>query len=161
MSLILTSPAFEPGGLIPEKYTCDAENISPELRIENAPAGTESFVLVMDDPDIPQSVKESRGIEKFDHWAIYNIPGDTTRIPENMATGTAGLNGAGAPGYTGPCPPDGEHRYIFRLYALSGTLNFVAAPTLDELEAAAKSMMIESAELVGRYDRNEPRGTSH
>jgi Raf kinase inhibitor-like YbhB/YbcL family protein len=153
MSLSLTSPVFEENGLIPAKYTCDGENVSPELRVSGVPDGTQSLILVMDDPDIPESVKEARGIEKFDHWAVYNIPADTTVIPEGAAIGTGGLNTRGEPSYTGPCPPDREHRYVFRLYALSGMLNFIQAPTLDEIETAAQGMMLGKAELIGRYNR--------
>lgn len=153
MSLTLTSPAFSENGLIPPTYTCDGENVSPELRIENIPRGTQSLVLVMDDPDIPDSVKQARGIEKFDHWAVYNIPPDTTVIKEGEVLGTGAQNGRGTFVYTGPCPPDREHRYVFRLHALSGTLNFIKAPTLDEVEEAAKGMTIESATLIGRYNR--------
>ena len=153
MSLTLTSPAFREGESIPSKYTCDGENISPELKIENVPEGTKSLVLVMDDPDIPDSVKKARGIEKFDHWALYNIPPETRIIPENEVVGTAGLNSRGEAMYTGACPPDREHRYFFRLYALSDTLNFIKAPTLDELEIAAQGIMLEKATLMGRYER--------
>ena len=153
MSLSLTSPAFEEGGLIPSKFTCDGENVNPELRIANVPEGTKSLVLVMDDPDIPESVKQSRGIEKFDHWALYDIPADTVVIPEGATLGTSAENSTGKVGYTGPCPPDREHRYFFRLYALSGTLNFIKSPTLDELETAAQGMSLGEATLMGRYDR--------
>ena len=153
MSLTLTSPSFREGESIPSKYTCDGENISPELTIENAPEGTESFVLVMDDPDIPDTVKQARGIEKFDHWALYNIPKDTRTIYEGELIGALGLNSKGDALYTGSCPPDREHRYFFRLYALSGTLNFIKTPTLDELEMAAQGMMLEKAALMGRYER--------
>lgn len=153
MSLTLTSPAFREGESIPSKYTCDGENISPEFTIENVPEGTESFVLVMDDPDIPDTVKQARGIEKFDHWAVYNIPPTTMTIGEGAIVGEMGLNSKGTTTYTGSCPPDREHRYFFRLYALSGTLNFIKTPTLDELETAAQSMMLEKATLMGKYER--------
>ncbi len=153
MALSITSPAFEEGGLIPARFTCDAENISPEIDIAGIPAGTVSFALVMDDPDIPDMVKQARGIEKFDHWAVYNIPADTVVLAEGKSMGTGAVNSTGKTSYTGPCPPDREHRYFFRLYALSGTLNFLQAPTLGELETAARGMMIESATLMGRYER--------
>lgn len=153
MSFSISSSAFKDGERIPSKYTCDGENVNPEIRIQGVPEGTVSLVLVMDDPDIPDSVKQSRGIEKFDHWAVYNIPADTTVIPEGEIVGTGGLNGRGSTAYTGPCPPDREHRYFFRVYALSGTLNFIQAPTLDELEEVAKSSALESATLMGRYER--------
>jgi Raf kinase inhibitor-like YbhB/YbcL family protein len=153
MTLTLTSPAFKEGGLIPSKYTCDGENISPEIRIENIPEGTKSLILLMDDPDIPDTVKQARGIEKFDHWVLYNIPSTTSVIPEGELVGTGGLNSRGESAYAGACPPDREHRYFFRIYAVSGTLNFIKAPTLDEVEIAANGMMLGKATLMGRYER--------
>lgn len=154
MTFILSSPAFKDGASIPTKYTCDGENISPELRISGVPDGTQSFVLVMDDPDIPDAVKQSRGIEKFDHWALYNIPVETTLVTEGASVGTGALTSLGKEGYVGPCPPDREHRYFFRLYALSGTLNFIKAPTLDEVETAARGMELGRATLMGTYVRD-------
>jgi Raf kinase inhibitor-like YbhB/YbcL family protein len=153
MSLSLTSPAFGQEGTIPSKYTCDGDNINPELNIANVPQGTKSFVLVMDDPDIPEEVKKTRGIEVFDHWVVYNIPESTTMIPEGKDVGSFGLNSRGTTKYAGPCPPDREHRYFFRLYALRDTLNFINVPTLKEVEDAAQSLMIEKTELMGRYER--------
>lgn len=155
MTLALSSPIFTEGGTIPSKYTCDGENVSPELHIDNVPEGTKSFVLVMDDPDIPEFVKKERGIEKFNHWSLYNIPVDTRILKEGALIGLAGMNGRGEAKYTGPCPPDREHRYIFRLYALSGQLNFLQAPTLDEIEASARGMMLGSSTLIGRYERQK------
>jgi len=146
MQLTLTSPAFEEGEKIPSKYTCDGEDINPELHISGVPGGTESFVLVMDDPDAPGGT--------WAHWAVYNIPSDVTQIKEGeIGTGSEGINSWGRADYGGPCPPNGEHRYIFRLYAVSGMLNFIKAPTLDEVEVAAKGMEIKSATLMGRYKR--------
>lgn len=154
MALTLTSPVFEEGGNIPSKYTCDGENISPELHIGSAPEGTKSFVLVMDDPDIPQSVKDARGIEAFDHWVLYNIPEDTTVLKEGTSEiGMKGLNSSGRSGYTGPCPPDGKHRYIFRLYALPSTVVFEQIPTLRDVESAVKNTALDSVTLIGTYTR--------
>jgi len=157
MSLSLTSSVFEAGGFIPSLYTCDGSNINPPMKISDVPAGTKSFVLVMDDPDIPVEIKKQRGIEKFDHWVVYNLPPDVIQIPEGSGLGIEGNNSRGEPAYTGPCPPTEyeptTHRYIFRLYALSDSLNFNKVPTLDEVETAAKAKMIEKTELVGRYSR--------
>lgn len=153
VKLTLTSPAFEDRGLIPSRYTCDGENINPELHISGVPEGAESLVLVMDDPDIPDSVKKSLGIEKFDHWVLYSIPPDTEVIPEGAQLGSEGLTSRGEPGYVGSCPPDREHRYFFRLYALKGTINFIKTPTLDEVESIAKDMALASTTLMGRYER--------
>lgn len=157
MTMTLTSSAFLDGAFIPKEFTCDGDNVNPPLTITNAPIGTAVFVLVVDDPDIPLEVKAARGIEKFDHWAVYNIPGDTTEIPVASTLGTASRNGRGDSGYTGPCPPPQyeptTHRYIFRLYALSAPLAFITAPTLDELEAAAQGTALASATLTGLYTR--------
>lgn len=153
----LTSPAFEPGALIPSKYTCDGENVSPPLRISGAPGGTQSLVLIMDDPDIPDVVKKDHGIEVFDHWVVFNIPPETADIAEGEQIGQTGLHGAGAPAYTGPCPPPQhepkEHRYFFKLYALKDLLSFDTVPTKKQVEDALAPLLIERAELVGRYAR--------
>ena len=157
MSLSLTSPAFRDGEVIPSRYTCDGENINPPLTISGVPDGTQSLVLVMDDPDIPNEVKEARGIEKFNHWAVYNLPVDTTEIPEATSQGSFGINDGGGAGYTGPCPPSQytptEHRYVFRLYAIGDTLTFDTPPSLDALELRAISLQLERAMLIGRYER--------
>lgn len=157
MALTLTSPAFEPNGTIPSQYTCDGANTIPPLAIEGAPEGTMSFVLVMDDPDIPAEIKASRGIEKFDHLAQYNIQPETAVIIDGTLPGDAALNSRGETGYTGPCPPaeyePREHRYVFRLYALSRTLAFDETPTLDQVEAAAREYALADTELIGRYAR--------
>jgi hypothetical protein len=157
MSLTLSSPAFEENGQIPSKYTCDGQGINPELDISNVPGGTESLVLLMDDPDIPDNVKATIGQDAFDHWVLYAIDPSTKTIPEGVgdALGSAGLNSGGRSGYTGPCPPDGEHRYVFTLYALKGTLNFIKAPTLSEVRTAAESNMLEKTELIGHYTRTQ------
>jgi Raf kinase inhibitor-like YbhB/YbcL family protein len=148
MSLSLTSSAFEEGERIPSLYTCDGDNINPELTIAHIPEGTKSLVLVMDDPDIPESVKQSRGIEKFNHWVLYNIPPDTTTIPAGGIVGSLGMNSRDEAKYAGR-----EHRYIFRLYAVSGTLNFIQTPTLDQVEEATRGMIVEQATLIGKYER--------
>jgi hypothetical protein len=155
--LTLSSPAFTHNDIIPSTYTCDGEGVSPPLAISGVPDGTESLVLLMDDPDIPEVVKADRGIEKFDHWVLYNIPPETTEIPEGASAGSDGLSSRGEPGYVPSCPPPqyepAEHRYFFRLYALDATINFVKAPTLDEVRAAIEGHILEEATLVGRYER--------
>ena len=90
----LTSPLFEDNGNIPRKYTCDGDNINPELQISNVPKGTASLVLIMDDPDIPPAVKEARGIQVFDHWVLFNIPQNIKKIVTASAVGTSGKNSA-------------------------------------------------------------------
>ena len=140
------------------KYTCDGERrLSPPLSISGVPAKAKSLALIMDDPDIPQFAKDKLGIEVFDHWTLYNIPPETREIPEGASIGSAGLNTAGAEGYTGPCPPPehepSEHRYIFKLYALSGTLQFPIAPTKQQILDALAPLTLASAELIGCYSR--------
>ncbi|HVB19719.1 MAG TPA: YbhB/YbcL family Raf kinase inhibitor-like protein [Candidatus Paceibacterota bacterium] len=157
-ALMLTSTAFANGGVIPEEYTCDGKReLSPPLAISGAPEGTKSFVLIMDDPDIPEVFKESHGIDSFDHWTLYNIPASTTEIPENSTVGTSGLNGAGKEGYIGPCPPPQyeprEHRYIFKLYALRDTVHFEAPPTKQNVLDALAPLLLAETELIGRYSR--------
>ncbi len=154
----LESPAFAQMGEIPSRFTCDsATPISPPFKISNVPAGTVSMVLLMDDPDIPESVKAERGIDVFDHWVVYGITPDMTEINEGIeassAWATEGLNSAGSSGYRGPCPPDGRHRYFFKLYALNGDLSFVKAPTKQEVVEAMQPMIISEAELIGTYER--------
>ena len=157
MPLTLTSPVFENNGFVPEMYTCDGSNISPPLTVGSIPPDTVSLVLVMDDPDIPEAVKVARGIERFDHWSVFNLPPDTTEIPEGGGLGVEGMNSAGRIGYTGPCPPTEyeptTHRYIFRLYALARSLEFSNPPSLAEIETAAAAAATAKAELIGLYSR--------
>jgi hypothetical protein len=161
MPFSLTSLAFENGGTIPAKYTCDGERqLSPPLSISGVPVEAKSLVLIMDDPDIPDAVKKSLGIEVFDHWTAFNISSQTQEIPEGAAAdtvGTSGLNSAGREGYTGPCPPPeyepSEHRYIFMLYALSSELHFDTAPTKQQVLDALAPRLLAQTELIGRYSR--------
>ncbi|HQT82998.1 MAG TPA: YbhB/YbcL family Raf kinase inhibitor-like protein [Candidatus Paceibacterota bacterium] len=144
--------------MIPAKYTCDGDGeLSPPLAWSGAPEGTKSFVLVMDDPDIPQFAKEKFGIDVFDHWTLYNIPADTAGIPEGGTTGTSGLTTRGEPHYVGPCPPPEheprEHRYFFKLYALSSMLSFNEPPTKRQVLDALAPLLLAETELVGRYAR--------
>jgi len=161
----LTSTAFTPNGLIPAKFTCDGANISPELKISGVPSGAKSLVLIMDDSDIPDSVKQSRGIEVFDHWVLYNllaeftsltIPEDyknTMKVTSSYSLTHEGLNSAGKNAYTGPCPPDREHCYFFKLYALDIVLDLAEGSTKVEVETAMVGHILEQVELVGRYER--------
>ena len=153
----LTSTAFKNNTFIPKVYTCDGDNINPPLQITNAPADTKSFVLVMDDSDIPEVFKSKLNIEKFNHWSVYNIPSNTTEILPNASIGLCGLHTRGEAVYTGPCPPTEyeptTHRYSFRLYALSGVLEFTQTPTLDEIETQAQNSMLAKTELIGLYSR--------
>ena len=153
----ISSPVFGNNERIPSKFTCDGENINPELNFENVPENTKSLVLIMDDPDIPNEIKQSRGIEVFDHWVIFNIPKETAKISENSVIGTQGSNSRSESKYTGPCPPPQyepkEHRYFFKLYVLNSDLDLKEGATKEEVETAMKEHIIENVELVGRYSR--------
>lgn len=154
MALTLTSSAFGANGLIPAKYSCDGENVNPPLSWSGVPSGTKSYALIMDDPDIPDSVKQARGIEVFDHWVVYNIPVDVTSISAAAPPpGNQGLNGAGEPSYRGPCPPDGEHRYFFYLYALDTTLPSISPLTKQQVLDAMRGHILAEGQLMARYDK--------
>ena len=161
----LESPIFEHKGSIPSKYTCDGENISPPLKISGVPEGAKSLVLIMDDPDVPKSIRPDG---MWDHWLTWNIPPETAEIPEGQdlpalpdrqAGGrqgrwVVGKNTGGSFGYRGPCPPDREHRYFFKLYALDTTLDLPADTTTKaDLEKAMEGHILSQAELMGRYNR--------
>lgn len=153
-TLKLSSSAFVPNGQIPSKYTCDGANINPPLKFENVPAGAKSLVLVMDDPDIPSFVKDKYGIQVWDHWIIFNMPPTVTEIAEGQTPpGVQGRNTGGNNAYGGPCPPDREHRYFFKLYALDATLSLPAGASKAEVEKAMEKHIVAEAELVGRYER--------
>ena len=158
--LRLTSSAFEADESIPSVYTCDGDNISPPLEISGVSADAQSLVLIMDDPDIPDVVKTSRGIEKFDHWVLFNLPTLTTGLARNYSgEGVHGVNSTGEAKYTGPCPPTEyeptEHRYIFQLYELDTELDLTSGATEEEVRNAMKGHILQKAELIGLYDRSK------
>lgn len=137
---------FDHEGMIPSKYTCDGEDVSPELEFSDIPQEAESLALVMDDPDCPSGT--------FDHWVVWNIPPETEMIMEGKEPeGTQGSTGFGRRGYGGPCPPSGTHRYFFKLYALDRMLDLEEGSSKDELERAIEGHIIEKAVLMGRYSR--------
>jgi len=142
----LSSPAFKEGASIPVRYTCDGEDVSPPLTFGDVPKNAKSLVLIMDDPDAPVGI--------WDHWVAFDIPPATTQIAEGSEpAGTAGKNSWKRTGYGGPCPPDREHRYFFRLYALDAALNLPAGSTKGDVERAMRGHVIAEAALMGRYNR--------
>ena len=155
--MTLTSTAFNEGGVIPTKYTCDGENINPPFLISDVPEGVVSLSLLADDPDIPQVFKDQRGIDSFDHWTLFNIDPSISVIGEGEMPGTAGVNSAGNLVYTGPCPPTEyeptEHRYFFKIYALDTQLNLPEGATKAEVLAAMEGHIIAEAQIMGVYDR--------
>lgn len=148
MALQLHSSAFSADGTIPPQYTCDGKNVSPPLSWTEIPSGTKSLVLIMDDPDAP--------VGTWDHWIIYNIPPTITSLEENLQVlpqGVfAGKNSWQKVTYGGPCPPNNEHRYVFKLYAIDTFLS-VNGLTKTEIENAIKNHVLGSTELVAKYQR--------
>lgn len=156
MELELTSSAFSRGQTIPRDYTCDGDDMSPPLAWERVPPGTESLVLIVDDPDAPDPAAPKM---TWVHWILYNIPPSTTSLPPGVSRadlppGTRqGLNDWKRTGYGGPCPPIGRHRYFHKLYALDVQLPDLGTPTKAALEEAMADHILASAELVGTYER--------
>jgi Raf kinase inhibitor-like YbhB/YbcL family protein len=149
--MTIASPAFAANATIPKQYTCDGASMNPPLSFSDVPSDAKSLALLMDDPDVPKNLKPD-GV--FDHWVLYNIPPTTTAIPESASgIGTPGQNGSGKAQYTGPCPPDREHRYFFKLYALDTMLSFNSPPTKAQVEQAMQGHILDQAELVAKYDR--------
>lgn len=148
MTLTLTSTAFAAGEPIPAKYTCDGVNVSPPLSWGAPPAGTQSFTLILDDPDAPAGV--------WDHWLLFNIPADLRNLPERAgapAGSVDGKNSWGRTGYGGPCPPRGTHRYFFKLYALDTKLDLPAGAAKSQLLRAMEGHILAQAELMTVYSR--------
>ena len=153
MSLELYSRSFAAGGNIPQKYTCDGEDVSPELHWDEPPAGTKSFALIADDPDAPGGT--------WVHWVLFNLPAQTRSLPEgvpkmdSLENGAAhGRNDFRKIGYGGPCPPPGKpHRYFFKLYALDTTLNLKPGATKADVERAMQGHILGQGEWMGKYGR--------
>lgn len=153
MALELKSTAFKPGGEIPKKFTCDGPDASPALTWNDPPAGTQSFTLIMDDPDAPGGT--------WVHWVVYDLPAGTRELPEGVPKvgeiqggGRQGRNDFPKIGYGGPCPPPGKpHHYFFKLYALDAKLNLKAGATKRDVEQAMKGHILTQAELMGLYGR--------
>jgi len=153
LAIEIKSDAFDDGGMINSKYTCDAENISPPLEWKDVFSNTKSFVLICDDPDSPS--------KSWTHWVLFNIPADKTSLSEGVPkTGTfddgmiQGINDFGKVGYDGPCPPPtGPHRYFFRLYAIDIALVLDENSTKDAVLDAIKGHIIGEAVTFGTYER--------
>lgn len=143
----IESPAFKDNESIPPKYTCDGENVSPPLIISDVPENAESLVLIVDDPDAPGGT--------WVHWTIWNIDTVTKEIPENSCPQNAfeGMTDSGRPGYSGPCPPYGTHRYFFKLFALDTTLDIGVSSRVAEIEHKMEENIVAKAQIVGLYRR--------
>ena len=156
MSLTITSSAFQQGGSIPARYTCEGQDVSPPLAWSGAPANTKTFALIVDDPDAPDPARPQR---VYVHWVVYCIPATATSLKENasksgMPKGAVqGKNDWGKQEYGGPCPPIGRHRYFFKFYALDTELTGLGAATKADLERAMKGRVIDTVELMGTYQK--------
>jgi hypothetical protein len=145
------SPVFLNGKSIPSKYTCEGENCSPPLEWRDVPARAVSLALLMDDPDVPLSL---RADGMYDHWVVFNIPPKTKMFKEGASPpGVEGKNTGGKNGYYGPCPPDREHRYFFKLYALDKMLDLKAGVSKKEVEMAMHGHVLAEATLLGLYKK--------
>jgi len=149
----LTSTAFGDGAQILAKHTCDGENISPPLKWSGTPAMARSLALIVDDPDAPAAT--------WVHWVLYDLPTDTSELPEGASPGhliaggaREGLNDFGRAGYGGPCPPPGKaHRYFFKLYALDATIGLKSNATKKDVERAMEKHILARTQLMGTYQR--------
>ena len=148
MSLQLTSDAVINGQSIPAKYSCIGKNISPALAWTEPPAGTQSFALIVDDPDAPGRT--------WVHWVLFNIPADTRSLPEDFSADSSiavGNNSSSQSSYQGPCPPSGTHRYYFKLYALDTVLSLLPCATKDQLLKEMDGHILAQAELLGTFSK--------
>lgn len=152
MSIQLTSDAFTHEGSIPAQYTCTGSDISPALTWGEPPDGTQSFALIMDDPDAPMGT--------WVHWVLFNIPASARGLEEAIPAGETlpdgsmqGRNSSGELGYNGPCPPSGTHRYFFKLYALDEMLGLEAGADKGELLKAMEGHILAQGELMGAFSR--------
>jgi hypothetical protein len=152
MNITVTSSAFKDGEMIPVKYTCDGDGMSPPLDWADIPSGAKSIAMISDDPDAPMGT--------WVHWVIFNIPPDITSLPEGVPPGQVldngaiqGMNDSRQVGYGSPCPPGGVHRYFFKVYALDSKISLRQGATKMDLEDAMKGHVLGQGQLMGRYKR--------
>jgi hypothetical protein len=158
MTLSITSSAFEDGGAMAAKYTCEGPNISPPLTWSGVPDGARSLALIVDDPDAPDPAAPKM---TYVHWVLYNLPVDCGGLKEGTTFGDLppgtleGTNDWQRTGYGGPCPPIGRHRYFHKLFALNVVLDDLKEPTKDVLLAAIEGHVIAQAQIVGTYQKGQ------
>lgn len=152
MEITITSTAFKEGEMIPGKYTCDGENISPPLVLAGIPTGAKSLALISDDPDAPRGT--------WVHWVLFNLPGNLKELSENIPQRSTlsngarqGMNDSRELGYGGPCPPSGTHRYFFKIYALDIMLALESGATKPQLLKAMEGHVLGEGQLMGKYKR--------
>ncbi len=143
-TLKVTSDAFEAGGSIPSRYTCEGVNVNPSLQVAGIPEKTKSLAIIVDDPDAPGGT--------WTHWIVWNIP-VSNLIIEHSVPGEEGINDFGQRHYGGPCPPHRTHHYHFKVYALDDELPLTATALKQDLEKAMQSHILASGELIGVYEK--------
>ena len=152
-TMTVSSTAFKNNAAIPQRFSCQGDDISPALSWSSAPEETKSFALILEDPDAPHGT--------FYHWVIYNIPATEHGLAENIARreplpngARQGINSAQQLGFMGPCPPAGKaHRYYFKLYALDTEINIPGEATHNKLESAMRGHILAEGEIMGTYQR--------
>lgn len=142
--LKITSSVFKNNDFIPKKYTCDGDDVNPPLTIDDVPEETKSLALIVDDPDAP--------MRTWVHWVIWNIL-PMKEIEEDSVPGIEGVNDFNKHPYGGPCPPSGKHRYFFKVYALSTTLDLDTNSRKEDVEKAMEGKILTKGEIVGLYSR--------
>ncbi|MFA5515353.1 MAG: YbhB/YbcL family Raf kinase inhibitor-like protein [Desulfuromonadales bacterium] len=152
MGLEISSPVIR-NQKIPQHYTCDGDNVSPPLQWGDIPEGAKSLALIVEDPDAPGGA--------FIHWVMYNIPPDVRQLPEDVRRDETlpngacqGINDFGKIGYGGPCPPGGNHRYFFKLFALDVRLDLESGATREQLTEAMQGHILAATEIMGNYARH-------
>jgi Raf kinase inhibitor-like YbhB/YbcL family protein len=152
MAITITSSGFTEGAMIPKKNTCDADDISPDLKWSGVPKEAKSLALICDDPDAPAGT--------WVHWVLFNIPADVNMLPAGIPADAALKNGSRHGqndfrklGYGGPCPPGGTHRYFFKVYALDTVLSLDSGSTKAQVVAAMKGHILAEGQLMGKYKR--------
>ena len=150
----ISSASFSNNAPIPTQYTCEGQDVSPPLSWSAIPEGTQSLVLIVDDPDAPDPAAPKM---TWVHWVLYNLPPDSQGLEENVRQlpigAGEGLNDWKRTGYGGPCPPIGRHRYFHKLYALDVVLPDLHRPTKAAIEQAMRGHVLAQAELVGTYQK--------
>jgi Raf kinase inhibitor-like YbhB/YbcL family protein len=142
----IESPAFKDEQTIPQRYTCEGENVSPPLLFKDLPKGVKTLALIVDDPDAPHGT--------FDHWIVWNLPANSQGLSEGAVVLHQGKNSYGIQQYRGPCPPPGKpHRYFFKLYALDLELNLKEGIDKKDLEKAMEGHILAKTEMIGMYKR--------
>ena len=142
----LASSAFAEGRSIPERFTCEGDDVSPALAWAEVPSGTKGFALICDDPDAPGRT--------WVHWVVWGIPTGTTSLPEGFGGAHQGINDFRRTGYGGPCPPPGKpHRYFFKLYALQEPVELAPRASKSDLERVMEGKVLATATLMGTFAR--------